>query len=63
MKKRELIGFADLAVQKRKVKSVFFDQVNTIVDWRPISNIINKHYVKGSSAVGCPAHRLFFLGV
>lgn len=56
MKKTELIGFADLAVQKRKVKSVFFDQVNTIVDWRPISNIINKHYVKGASAVGCPAY-------
>jgi IS5 family transposase len=56
MKKTELIGFADLAVQKRKVKSVFFNQVNTIVDWRPISNIINKHCVKGASAVGCPAY-------
>ncbi len=40
MKKTELIGFADLTVQKRKVKSVFFDQVNIIVDWRPVSNII-----------------------
>ena len=23
---------------------VFFTQINTIVDWRMISNIINKHY-------------------
>ena len=45
-----LVGFADLAVERLKVKSVSFKQVNTIVDWRPISNIINKQYVKSTNA-------------
>jgi hypothetical protein len=44
-----LIGFVDLAAERRKVKSVSFKQVNTIVDWRTISNIINKQYVKSAN--------------
>ena len=30
--------------------------MDTIVDWRPISNLINKHYLKGTSATGKPAY-------
>jgi IS5 family transposase len=66
MRKTQHIGFADLAAEKRKVKSQFFDQINMIVDWRPISNIINKHYQRGESAVGCPAYpglMLFKMGL
>lgn len=43
-------------VRTRKIKSVFFNQINTLIDWRPISNIINKHYSKGLSAVGTPSY-------
>ena len=56
MKKQAAVGFADLAVERRKIKSEFFDQVNKVVDWRPLSAIIDKHYVKGTSATGTPAY-------
>jgi transposase, IS5 family len=51
-------SFADTIcdVRVRKIKSEFFDQINKLVDWRLISNIINKHYTKGSSAVGNPSY-------
>ncbi|AKD05331.1 hypothetical protein PKOR_22585 [Pontibacter korlensis] len=51
-----LVGFPNLAVAHRKIKSEFFDQISKVVDWRPISNIIQKHYVKRTSATGCPAY-------
>jgi IS5 family transposase len=49
-------SFADLAVSKRKLKSEFFNQINIIVDWRPISNLINKHYSRGDRSTGQPAY-------
>lgn len=49
-------SFADLAVASRKIKSQFFAQINLIIDWRPISNIINKHYSRGLSATGQPSY-------
>lgn len=55
MKALQKISFADMAAAKRKVKSEFFGQKDKIVEWRPISNLINKHYVKGASATGKPA--------
>jgi IS5 family transposase len=48
--------FAELAVARRKVKSQFFDQLNRLIDWRPISTLINKHYTKTLSASGRPAY-------
>jgi IS5 family transposase len=41
-------------VEKRKIKQEFFNQVNLMVNWRLVSNIINKHYQKGNSATGRP---------
>lgn len=52
MKKEHKLGFADFMVEKRKIKQDFFNQVNLLVDWRLVSNIINKHYQKGESATG-----------
>lgn len=52
MKKEQKLGFADFLVEKRKIKQVFFDQVNLIVDWNLISKIIDKYYQKGLSASG-----------
>jgi len=52
MKKEYKLGFADYMVQKRKIKQGFFNQINLLIDWRPISNIINNYYQKGESAVG-----------
>ena len=56
MKKEQLISFGDLAVEKRKIKSEFFNQINKLIDWRLISNIINKHYSKGESVSGAPSY-------
>ncbi len=52
MKKEQFIGFADLAAERRKVKSQFFEQINKLIDWRPINTLINRYYTKGESAVG-----------
>jgi IS5 family transposase len=57
MIRQEKISMTDyLVMTKRKVKTQFFEQMNTLVDWRPISNIINKHYTKGSDVCGNPAY-------
>ena len=34
-------------LRSRKIKTVFFDQINTILDWKKTSSIIDKHYEKG----------------
>lgn len=52
MKKEQKLGFADFMVERRKIKQDFFNQVNLLIDWRLISNIINKNYQKGESATG-----------
>ena len=50
------VGFADLAVVKRKIKDEFFTQIDVLIDWRPISQTIRKYYQKGESAVGRPSY-------
>ena len=50
------IGFAELALSKRKIKDVFFNQINIVIDWKPISRLINKYYQKGESAIGRPSY-------
>jgi len=47
-------SICDLRV--RKIKSVFFKQMNELLDWNAISASINKHYTKASNAVGNPAY-------
>lgn len=51
-------SFADTVcdLRIRKIKSQFFQQVNTLLDWDAISKIIDKHYKKGSNAVGNPSY-------
>ncbi|WP_172915192.1 hypothetical protein [Capnocytophaga canimorsus] len=39
-------------VERRTRKGSFYAQVDTIIDWKPISAIIDKHYQKGLSASG-----------
>ena len=40
----------------RKIKSVYFKQMNDLLDWDAISSEINKHYVKRFNAVGAPSY-------
>jgi IS5 family transposase len=43
-------------IRTRKIKKVFFEQMNTLLDWQSISLTIDKYYKKGESAVGCPSY-------
>jgi IS5 family transposase len=50
------MGFADLMVSQRPRKPSFLDEVDKIVDWRPIEKILNRNYKKKASADGRPAY-------
>lgn len=58
MKKTIIPTLADSIcdIRARKIKSHFFNQINTLLDWQPISKIIDKHYAKGKSATGKPSY-------
>lgn len=43
-------------LRSRKIKRSFFNQINTLIDWRSIEETINTHYKKGESAVGKPSY-------
>lgn len=47
-------SFCDL--RTRKIKTTFFTQMNTLLDWEKISSIIGAHYNKGKSATGKPSY-------
>ena len=36
--------FAELALSKRKIKDDFFNQINIVIDWKPISQLINPRF-------------------
>ncbi|MFT5737184.1 MAG: IS5 family transposase, partial [Maribacter sp.] len=43
-------------LRSRKIKQTFFTQINTLLDWQPIIEILKKHYTKGQSATGKPSY-------
>ena len=43
-------------LRSRKIKKVFFTQMNNLLDWKSISDVIDAHYTKGKSAVGNPSY-------
>ena len=43
-------------LRTRKIKRTFFTQINTLLDWTPISAVISLHYDKGKSATGAPSY-------
>ena len=56
MKNAQNIGFADLAIQGRKIKEDFFNQINILIDWKAIDKVISKYYQKGDSVTGRPSY-------
>jgi transposase, IS5 family len=50
------ISFANLAVSQRKIKSVFFNQVNSALDWNKLDSVIGRFYKRGVSVDGRPAY-------
>lgn len=56
MEKQEYTSFADLAITRRKIKDQFFNQINTLINWKRIDTIIGKSYSKGESVAGRPSY-------
>ncbi len=48
MKKEITIGFANLAVSRRKIKEDFFNPIDILLDWRSITKVIIRHSRKGA---------------
>ena len=46
------MSFAAYDVERRTRKGSFYAQVNTIIDWNPISAIIDKNYQKRAFHLG-----------
>jgi IS5 family transposase len=47
-------SFCDL--RTRKIKTTFFTQINSLLDWEKISLVIDSYYHKGKSATGKPSY-------
>lgn len=50
------MGFSDMMVDKRKIKGKFLEEVDRIIDWRPIEKILSRNYSKKASAYGRPSY-------
>ena len=50
------ISLADIAVNKRKCKNKFFEQIDSIIDWSEISHSLTEFYPKGYSQSGRKAY-------
>ena len=52
------VTFADALLSKRyrKAQNDFLNQIDTLIDWRPIRTLINKKYTKRQNAIGAPAY-------
>ncbi len=58
MKIKKAPSMADVICDLRikKIKATFFNQMDILIDWSLLTNIINKYYFKGNSAVGTPSY-------
>ena len=56
MKRSHAPSFADLSVQARtdKMKNNFLDQMDRLIDWKPISKLIDKYDKRNKKAIGNP---------
>jgi len=55
-KKKPSLADSTCDVRARKIKKMFFTQINTLIDWGAISILINKDDSKGKSATGKPSY-------
>jgi IS5 family transposase len=48
------MSFASYYMEQRSAHtSVFYNQINTLVDWVQIEKVINRYYHKGETLSGC----------
>jgi len=43
-------------LRTRKIKTIFFTQINTLFDWKEICRLKDKDYSMGKSATGKPSY-------
>jgi IS5 family transposase len=43
-------------LRSRKIKRTFFSQINTLIDWDNIEELIDTDYSRGKSPVGKPSY-------
>ena len=53
---RYQMSFSTILLSQRKLKSEFFNQVNTAIDWNKVEGVLNRYYKKGVSVDGRPAY-------
>lgn len=58
MEKTSLPTMADSIcdLRTRKIKQTFFKQINTLLDWKQIKEVLDKECPRGKSAVGKPSY-------
>ena len=56
IKQNSQMSFSTYAISQRKIKARFFDQINLLIDWNQVNELIIKHYKKGKSADGRPSY-------
>lgn len=58
MNKQHSLTLADSIcdLRSRKIKKTFFTQMNRLIDWNEVEQVITKYYTKGKSATGKPAY-------
>jgi len=49
-------GIADYRVSLRKRKVTFLDEIDRIIDWKPLERLLNKRLKRQPDAVGNPAY-------
>ena len=49
-------GFVDYYLNRRPRKTSFLDDVDRLIDWKPIESLLKKHYKKKAAADGRPAY-------
>ena len=49
-------GFMDLAIENGKKAETFLDDVDQVIDWRPIETLLKKKLRRTQNAVGNPAY-------
>ena len=50
------MSFSDFYVTHRTRKSNFLNQIDQLIDWKPIEQNIRKHYDPGKDVTGRPAY-------
>ena len=50
------MSFTGMYVSRRKLKSEFFTQINTLINWKEIEMLIKQHYNKGFNVTNHPSY-------